>query len=494
MKKQLSLMLACLMLLPAAVSCSSQKQPDPSSGAETQSSAVNTESAAPTTDTEAPENTVDTDDLPSDLDYEGTEFGLFTRDQTFFHAPLNIEESNGDQLNDALFDRARAVEKRLNIVLKETLETDTTPAKLAIQGGDSSYKIVTARNVHTVAYASQGLGYHWDKVKYIDLSKDYWYDSINDNLTIANVIFTAAGAYNLSSFDYTHIIMFNKEMAAELNLESPYDLVRDGKWTFDKFAEFGAAAKNDLNGDGVMDLNDQYGFVSAPKQIPPSFWEAAGQLGIVKDSNDIPQFTMATDETFTNILLDIYKLTWDTGIWYVTTDAVNIPDSSTALFQENKALMMDSTFFYLNSFREMLSDFAILPYPKYTEEQENYLSRIEGCELPLIPSCLKQEEADMAGAFLEAMSSYSAAHTIPVYYDVYLKVKLARDNDSAEMLDTIFANRIFDLSDTVWCEQIRDGFILNLFKANNRNITSLMKRSANTVQKAIDSVVKGFTD
>ena len=54
MKKQLSLMLACLMLLPAAVSCSSQKQPDPSSGAETQSSAVNTESAAPTTDTEAP--------------------------------------------------------------------------------------------------------------------------------------------------------------------------------------------------------------------------------------------------------------------------------------------------------------------------------------------------------------------------------------------------------------------------------------------------------
>ena len=244
----------------------------------------------------------------------------------------------------------------------------------------------------------------------------------------------------------THIIMFNKEMAAKLNLESPYDLVRDGKWTFDKFAEFGAAAKNDLNGDGVMDLNDQYGFVSAPKQIPPSFWEAAGQLGIVKDSNDIPQFTMATDETFTNILLDIYKLTWDTGIWYVTTDAVNIPDSSTALFQENKALMMDSTFFYLNSFREMLSDFAILPYPKYTEEQENYRHVVATSYATgfTIPANLSGEALERSCVVLTALSANSQ-NAVNAYYEVNLKFKNARDVASADMLEIIFNSKCYEL-------------------------------------------------
>jgi len=494
MKKTLCLLLSLLMLLPLAA-CASEN-----AGKTEDTTAPSVTDPSGDTETTAPEaetiNPALVDNLPADLNYENVTFGIYTRDKDFFHGAINVAESNGEQLNDALYERARSVEERLGVVFEETLNTDNTdPAKLAIQAGDTAYKLVNARNVHTVQYASQNLGYRWDQVKNIDLEKDYWYDSINKNLTMANVIFTAAGAYNLSSYDYTHVLMFNKQMVTDLNLENPYDLVKNNQWTFDKFVEFGTAALADVNGDGVYDLNDRYGLVSGAKQIPPCFWIAAEQQGMIKNAEDIPEFTMPADETFNKILTEIYELAWDSEIWYreLSTDD-NIPESSKTLFAADQSLMMGSTFYHVELFREMEADFGILPYPKYSAEQENYVSRIEGCELPLIPSSLSQEEADMTGAVLEALSSYSAVHTIPVYYEVYLKTRNARDAESAEMFDIIFANRVFDLSDTIWCENIRDGFILSMFKANNRNLASIMKKSTNAINKAVDNIIKGFQD
>lgn len=487
--RALALILAAMML-PLASCAANDDTPD---SHDTSSAQTDTSIPVATSDVEV--ETVDislVDELPEGLNFENAEFTFFTRERDFYHGAINVEDSSGENLNDALYDRARAIEDRLGVVFKEVMSTDTSAAKTSIQGGDDTYKVVTGRNVHTVQYASQGLAYKWDQVKYIDLTKDYWYDSINENLTINNVIFTAAGAYNLTSYDYTHVLMFNKDMITDLGLEDPYTLVKNGEWTFDKFEEFGVTATRDLNGDGASTLDDQYGFVSGAKQVSSSFWIAAGEQGIKKNENDIPEYTMATDENFNAVLLDIFELMWDTGLWYPEDHNDNVPESSITLFSENQALMMDATFYYVEQFREMEADFGILPYPKYTVEQENYLSRIEGCELPMIPSSLSQDDADMAGAVLEALSSYSQTNTIPVYYEVYLKTKNVRDAESAEMFDIIFANRVFDLSDTIWCDEIRDNFIRTMFVNNNRNMTSVMKKSTNSIKKSIDSIVKGF--
>lgn len=439
------------------------------------------------------EETEETDDLPSDLNYGGADFAFYTREKEFFHSPINVEESTGEQLNDALYDRARLVEDRLGVVFVETLDAaDISKAKSMIIAGDDTYKVVTGRCVHTIQYAAEGLAHHLDDLTYLDLSKSYWNGSINENLTIAGNVVTAVGDYNLSAYDYTHVLLFNKNLTADLQLESPYTMVKEGKWTFDTFQTYGETAKVDLNGDGTMDKNDQYGLVSGAKQISPCFWIAAGVQGMYKDADDIPQYTMGSDETFLNILLEIYELTWDTGLWYPEKVSDNIPQSSIDLFSQDQALMMDATFFHVEAFRDMEADFGILPFPKYDESQESYLSRIEGCELPFVPSNLSVDDANMAGAVLEALSSYSRQNVISVYYETYLKSKNTRDSESAEMLDIVFANRIFDLSDTIWCDDIRDKFILTSFSANDRNIVSKIASNEQTVQKSIDTVVNGF--
>ncbi len=439
------------------------------------------------------EETEVTDDLPSDLDYGGANFAFYTRQKDFFHSPIHIEESSGEQLNDALYDRSCAIEERLGVVFEETLDTgDVSKAKSMILAGDDTYKVVTARCVHTIQFAAEGLARHLDELTYLDLSKPYWNGAINENLTMAGNVITTVGDYNLSAYDFTHVLLFNKNLTDDLQLESPYTLVKEGKWTFDNFRIYGETATVDTNGDGTMDKSDQYGLVSSAKQIPPCFWIAAGVQGMNKDDTDIPRYTMSADEHFLNTLLEIYELTWDTGLWYPEKGTDNIPQSSIDLFSQEQALMMDATFFHVEAFRDMEADFGILPFPKYDETQEKYLSRIEGCELPFVPSNLSAEDADMAGAVLEALSSYSRQNVTPVYYETYLKSKNTRDSESAEMLDIVFADRVFDLSDTIWCDDIRDKFIFNCFVANNRNIVSQITSNEPTVQKSIDKVVNGF--
>ena len=52
---------------------------------------------------------------------------------------------------------------------------------------------------------------------------------------------------------------------------------------------------------------------------------------------------------------------------------------------------------------------------------------------------------DLISHILEAMAILGREYVIPAYYDVALKTRDSRDEDSAEMLDIILSNRVFDL-------------------------------------------------
>ena len=246
-----------------------------------------------------------------------------------------------------------------------------------------------------------------------------------------------------------------------------------------------------LTGGEKMTKEDAYGFLSAPKQILPGFWISAGLKSIEKDAGDIPYSIMGT-EKFIEVFERIYSMTWDNNSWFVTSAGDNIPPDHIAMFQNNQALFMDCTFFYMSSLRNMESDFGILPYPKYTESQDKYYSRMEGCELFFAPISAAQEDLDRSSVILEALSSESAKSVIPVYYDLALKTKFTRDDESAEIIDILFENRVFDLGDTAWCDKVRDPIFAEMFKKNNRNLVSKLDSLDKTVGTLITKTVEAF--
>ncbi|MCQ2432602.1 MAG: hypothetical protein MJ175_08370 [Clostridia bacterium] len=489
-QKLLSALCASVILL-SAVSCGAQETPEtpvtPSTGG-------NDTAAVTEAVTEAPR----LDELPDDLNFNGAAFTMLTFDQNsllWARCLLDTETTSGDLINDAIFYRNRAVENRLNVTIRQTEQTygaSYLPGERAmIMSGDETFQVGLDFAPNVVTLASEGLLLDMNKVPHVDLSKAYWCKSLNDSLSISGCQYLTAGDFSLCSHDSTSVLLFNKKMPAQFDLEEPYSLVKSGKWTIEKFREYGMNAVADINGDGKMDDQDSYGFSAVCKQILPCMWVGSGELSVRKDKDDVPYLSAGSDNHFTEVFNKIMDTCWNNNFWY----AVPINDATTGktsmqLFADGQAFFSLTTLFSVETLRDNAVDFGIIPFPKYEESQKDYYSRIASLLMCFVPSTIS--DPDMVGACLEALCSESHASLIPTYYDVMLGSKLSRDEESVEMLDIIFANRVCDHGDLTWCPLIRDGIMGTMMEKNDRNLESQVAKAANNIDKQITTVVDSF--
>ena len=434
-------------------------------------------------------------ELSDDLgkyDFGGRSFSIYTRTTPLFYPYLDRQEATGDTIDDAVYNRNRKLEERFNFIFDEqyydyTVEGNDAPRKLLL-AGDDTYQLYVGRCVHMFNYASEGYFYKIDDLTAINAEKPYWNSQLYDNLSIGNAHYFAVGDFNISAFDFTHVLLFNKKMIDDLNLGDIYSTVLDGKWTFDRFGEMSRAAVSDVNGDSVMDENDQYGYTSLGKQVLPGFWIAGGALSMKKNDGQLV-YTAPTDQKFIDVCQKVFEITWNDNIWHrvpITVDR----EEEMQMFCDGKALFTDSSCFQISLTRDAATDFGIIPYPKYDETQDKYYSRIEGCELFGVP--LTNTDPEMTSVILEAMACESRKIVIPAYYEVALKVKFTRDEESSKMLDIAFENRVFDYGDTILCEEFRDGVMRQAFAKDNRDIVSTLTKVQNKVEKKLGTLNDAF--
>ncbi|MCL1794055.1 MAG: hypothetical protein FWG34_09310 [Oscillospiraceae bacterium] len=437
-----------------------------------------------------------TDSLPDGLDFNGEEFRIVTcigSERPHLTLLFDSETITGDALEDAVYNRNRKLEERFNAVIRQIEVSDfINTMKRSILADDGLGEVYALFDHQIVVFGTESLLIPMKDVPYIDMNKKYWDKSINDSLSIGGAYLFIHGDYNFSTYDYTRVLLFNKNLNEDLGLENPYGLVKNGKWTVDKFAEMGKASLRDLNGNDTYDDGDCYGYLAQPKSVLPCFWIASGIQTVPKDKDDIPFFDIKGNAKFEELVSKIFTITWDDNIWWRNTNN----DSAASqiyhvMFENNQSLFLDSTFKNAGQLRNMDANFGILPYPKYNEEQEVYYTRVEGGLGGAIPKT--NINLELTGAMLEAMSCESIKSTIPLYYEVALKTKTTRDEESAEMLDMIFNNRVYDLGDTFWTGYIRDGFLNDMFLKNNRNLASQIEANETKVnleiQKTIDALL-----
>ncbi|MBE6613221.1 MAG: extracellular solute-binding protein [Ruminococcaceae bacterium] len=450
------------------------------------------------TTTAAPVETGVTDNLGT-YDFGGEEFHMLTRFTPLFYPNLDIEEQTGDALDDAVYNRNRRIEERFNFEFKETLydytiEKNDWPRQFLL-AGDDTYDLYTGRMINLFTYAAEGMIMPVGELAAVDPDKPYWNAQLYSDLQVAGENMFAVGDFNLSALDFTHVMLFNKQMVDDYQLGDLYEIVRSGKWTYDKFEEVGKQVISDLNGDAKMDVNDQYGYTSLVKQVMPSFWIAARAELITKDGDGMLQYIAPKSEKVTEVFTKIFEMTWDTGIWHqnIENTGAGGTDAELEIFKNGKALFTGASCFQITAMmRDAEVEFGILPYPKWDENQDKYYSRIEGCEL--FGVSYANPNPEMAGVILEAMACESYNTVRPTYYDVTLKVKGTRDEDSAEMLDIIFENRVFDYADTVLCSELRDGVIHTAMKNNNRDMVSVLTGVESKAQAALDVYNEGFVE
>jgi len=489
MKRTVSLILLAAMLLSVLISCGdSAPAADDTSAADT--------TAAPaesTTETAVPETTNNAlDSLPEKMDFQGAAVSIISSTKPNCYGPMDVAEvdKNSTILEQSIYDRNRSVEERLKIKITETTGTEATLQKTfttSAAAGDDAFQI--SQFADRINFAISLEGYHLDLAKdvpHVDLSKDYWFAKGNEVMSLGGKQYSAFGDMSLGTYDYTYLLGFNQKMLEENKLKSPYDYFKEDQWTFDNFAALAAAVKKDLNGDGVMDDNDRYGYQARDGAMYVLMYNAAGLKTVLQDKDGTPYFNVPNTQAF----YDVYD--WcrtnfiESGSTYLKSTAVNfIPEQP--LFVEDKVLFVSLTFYYVGAIREMVSDFGIVVYPKYTADQKEYYSYCSGGSRTVAVSKVTKNP-ESVGAMLEAMGSKSMETVIPTYYEINLKTKYARDEIASQMFDLIRDTRAFDLGDQLWYKQVR-SILGNAFR-DQKPLASTVASIETAVNKEITSAME----
>ncbi len=442
-----------------------------SCGSGTGEDTTNVDTMAAETETET--ETVDMRYVP-DLEaktFGGMEFCTATFECPNFNWQVIVEEETGEVLNDAMYRRNMTVEETYDVTLTQyTYKDGENILKTAVAAGDDAYELVITRCPNALTFWKDGLLLPIDQLPNVNLEKKYWDQSINESLSIGGCQYIAEGAFNLDSYDLTFCLVFNKAMAEEHGIQDIYETVSGGNWTMDRMEQDMVTVTTDWNGDGAMDESDMWGYTAHPKMIAPGFWIGAGVTSIAKDEEDLPYISMM-ETGFMDVFERTFRLIWDSdGAYPMEGDHLDIPTECRNMFAENRCLYMDMSFFFIPSLRDMDTDFGVIPYPKYTAEQDSYHARVCYYMPTVVPvTCADQ---DFTGYMLEVLNCESYKTVIPAYYEISLKSKASRDEESADMLDLIFAARVIDIGDSTLCGDIRDNFIYQMMKNDKRDLAS----------------------
>lgn len=495
MKKAVIFILLAAMLITSFISCSDtpSASDDTSGAAEIESDTLPAESIAADESGLGPDGLYTTGLTEEELrQWAGTEFHVRTFETADASVRLDFEKITDDPVDLEIYYRALAIEEDMGIDLIETVHPDyyaTGHTKIAtlVESGDDTFYLIGARGVESYALWADGYLIPFNEMPYVQLERGYWAQDLNPCLTIAGEQYVAVGAADTAVYDLMFVLLFNKELFSQLGYESPYDLVESGEWTIDKMREVMKNSYFDENSNGKMDDSDSYGYLGSAKHLLFNFWIPAEVSTIKKDGDDYPASNFS-DEKFHDLFVKLYEIMYDDECYFLeTNNGVDVSQTNIKMFQQNQSLFMDCSFYFIPSMRNIEMDFGIIPYPKYDKDQDQYHSRVSYYYSLIIPSNCK--DTGLAGAALEYLHCYSANKLIPKYYDVALRSKAARDEESQAMLDIIFYNRLCDLGDTTFCDLCRDGIFANLFINNNRNYSAIVMQEK-SLNKKIEKVIE----
>lgn len=471
--------MSLILMVGLLFSCS---DPDTSNGGN-----VTGEPGESTTQTENTDVKVKPD-LP-DVTYDGYEFRFFVRgpeESEHWQVLRNIytDEIDGEPLNDALYERNRKIEDIYDISISATPSNSTTGTANEISkwilAGDDAYDVIIPGMNQFGAIMMSGVLIDLNELPHIGWDKPWWDQNLINDLSIGGKLYGMMGDICISTIRSTRILMFNKPMITDYTLDDPYTLVRDHKWTLDKMFEMSQNVSEDINGDGVMDINDKYGYL-VQKSATVNLFFSAGENMSAKDSDDIPYVSIANNERAVNVVTKIMDI--------LTSNSSHVGEDADVklMFEEGRGLFFGEVLNLVETMREADINFGIIPVPKYDEYQENYYHFSDSWCMALIGVPKTNSDLSRTSVILEALAAESSDTLVPAFYEINLKGKFFRDTESEEMLELINGTRVISMDEIFgWGMH---AAIRSLFDNLSYDVTSKIESVYESTQTNLDKTV-----
>lgn len=433
-------------------------------------------------------------DLP-ESDFEGYTFRIYSKGEAYVEwasTDIFVEEENGEPINDGVYARNRYVEEKYNIVITDVPSSSGgmyNAALNVILSGADDYDAMVPNMYDSASLALSDCLVDLKTIDYMDLSQSWWDQRANVDLTLNNKLYFTVGDLFIMDNDATWLTIFNKSLIEKYDLDDPYELVRNNKWTFDKYLEMlYSDIVQDLNGDGQMTREDMYAQVSQGENST-AYFLGAGERYISKDSNDMPYLSVMNERAVA-VTEKIFDIMFDRD---VTFDYWDLSEAepfkvTQAMFEANRAVFKCTALQLVIRMRTMETEFGIIPMPKYDESQESYGHYVHPTTSALsVP--ITNTNLERTGIILEALAAESSYTVRPAYYEISMKGKFFRDNESEEMLDIILDSRVFELA-TMYNTSGLGGLHESFVRSRSREFVSTYARNESAYQKAIDDIIE----
>ena len=442
------LLLALCLMLPAAVSCTTEDAEGASTNATDTTDAITDNGGTNADGLETDEDgfvILDMDDVSLNR-----EIRILYSDYLYGAEAVKQSDVGDDVVKKSVYARWQNVQDMLDAEINwisepgkwdGTQNTFMQKVQTMSETG-SAYDAVLCYNLIPGAMAHKGLLQNLIDSDYIDLSMPWWPRAYIEESIVNDVLFGVAENSSKSNLIQLHGVFFNNTLIDSYGLTSPYEYVYNNTWTFDNMLALIKDVGSDVNENGKKDDADFYGLVTGTQAKIETWFFAMGYRYSQKNANgeidlligDADKMVEWVDR-FTNATASKDFLIYDSS-------------HTKALFENRAILYMTS----LVMLEEMLQkgvemDYGVVPVPKGSDSQERYLSNVAN---HYAVWCVPNDVADFqeSTAVIECMAYESYRTVAPMYFDTCVKLRYAPDERLYEMYDMIRNSITFDFCQT----------------------------------------------
>lgn len=490
--RTITVLCLCIAMILPVLSCAETSGGDTTTASPDQGEAAQTQ--APT-DTE-PEET----SYPFlDIDYANEEFLIYNCEQKY-NMLMNVlaDDVNGESVNDAKYAAMVKVEEAYKIDLVEqfcTWETTLSGIQNLCATGEDVYDVAYLKSTDVGTMFTQNYLYNLYDVENLNIDQPWWNQQLKDDATLlGNHLYYLSSDAHLMAFEGTWAIYFNKTLAGNVGIESPYENVYNNTWTLERLTELSkqcASLRGDTDWEFTSTGSCIYGMASF-KNLINALMVGCNEHYCLKDAEGTPYFAMADSQTVYDVTDTIAALTGSIA------DGTYISANSTGkhytkdIFSQGRSVFMGGELKAgASELKDMVDPYGILPIPKYSADQENYLSNMFwGSLLTTIPTSCQTPER--TAAVMDLLSYYSWQDVLPVYYE-RLCYRGTRDAESVSMLETISDTRYLNWAIAYdWIDCIEPNLNTELDAGRANSIASLIRGAKRVVPSLIQKTLDAF--
>ncbi|MBE6535396.1 MAG: extracellular solute-binding protein [Ruminococcaceae bacterium] len=427
-----------------------------------------------------------------DKDWEGREFSVLSVEESYESNFEIVGAMTGSKISQAVYERNNLIKDKYNVNIAaypaakdDGLDTLTA----VIEAGDNDYDLVFLYRDNMATAITSGYMKDITTVEYVNLSNKWYNQSTLESMKISGKLFHMASDFSLIDKARTNVLFLNRDLAANNNIPDIVAMVRDGSWTIDKMYTYASQVAVD-NGDGIMDLEDQWGLAMGGRETVCSIWNSLGNEVVTVNADNTYSVNLTNDRSLKSI--DAIEKLVAPNITFKGNQFGTYDDCFDTFIDERMLFMSETLSTIEKVSPEANFRFTAIPYPKLDTEQTQYYTTNDNiyCATFGIPVCAG--DFSFSGFMVETLSWQSNETTFPEYYNVVCKVQNSYDAECAEMLDRIFEGLVFDFG-LLYANNIKNvrGLIDNaLYKG--KDITGEYAGKADSIASNIEMIFESI--